>query len=48
MKACPYRASFYPKLGGTEEQRQQYLAALQNIVARLQKFYKDGDYGKGF
>lgn len=39
MKACPYRADFYKKLGDDEEkvlaQLQEWLAALEQIVAIL-------------
>ncbi|KAL7005294.1 hypothetical protein EMMF5_005131 [Cystobasidiomycetes sp. EMM_F5] len=48
MKACPYRANFYPKVGGTQQQMADYLAALQSIVTRMQTFYKSGGYDKGF
>ncbi|KAF9010622.1 glycolipid transfer protein domain-containing protein [Cyathus striatus] len=60
MKACPYRADFYAKLavdpaGGApasqekvNEELDQWLAALNSIVARVEAFYEKGNYGKGF
>ncbi|KAH9485081.1 Glycolipid transfer protein B [Psilocybe cubensis] len=60
MKACPYRADFYAKLaadpdGGApatqeklNEELDKWLAALSNIVARVEAFYEKGNYGKGF
>lgn len=43
MKACPYRADFYKKLGGedvarTNEQLQEWLSALENIVGILNRY----------
>ncbi|KAJ1968634.1 hypothetical protein IWQ62_001127 [Dispira parvispora] len=51
MKACPYRKEFYANLGDDQAKVQadlgKWLAALENIVAILNAFYKKGDYGKG-
>ncbi|KAG0039139.1 hypothetical protein BGZ82_009494 [Podila clonocystis] len=45
MKACPYRADFYAKLGSDQGLVQQdlsaYLAGLRKIVVDIQKFYAD-------
>ena len=43
MSACPYRADFYKKLGGSEqetvkEQLRAWLAALERIIAILKGF----------
>ncbi|KAF8198061.1 glycolipid transfer protein domain-containing protein [Pholiota molesta] len=60
MKACPYRADFYAKLaadpeGGPSasqdklnEELNAWLAALSSIVARVQTFYVEGKFDKGF
>jgi len=44
MKACPYRKDFYAKLGPSEESvrapLQDWLAALENIVATMQRFFE--------
>jgi len=60
MKACPYRAEFYTKLaadpdGGApasqeklNEELDKWLAALSNIVIRMDAFYEKGNYAKGF
>ena len=60
MKACPYRADFYAKLaadpdGGPSvsqeklsEELNKWLAALDDIVKRIETFYAKGNYGKGF
>ena len=60
MKACPYRADFYTKLaadpaGGPSvsqeklnEELDKWLAALSNIVTRMEAFYEKGNYAKGF
>lgn len=60
MKACPYRADFYAKLaadpaGGPSlpadklnEELNNWLAALDSIVKRLEDFYEKGGHGKGF
>ncbi|KZV83025.1 glycolipid transfer protein [Exidia glandulosa HHB12029] len=51
MKACPYRADFYAKLGSPQEKVNTELgawtAALDAIVKRLEAFYEKGGYGKG-
>jgi hypothetical protein len=42
MKACPYRADFYKKLGGDQAQvtaqLKEWLAALEKIVGILSAF----------
>ncbi|KAK0455511.1 glycolipid transfer protein [Desarmillaria tabescens] len=60
MKACPYRADFYKKLaadpkGGPSasqdvlnEELDKWLAALSDIVTRMETFYEQGGHGKGF
>lgn len=60
MKACPYRAAFYEKLaadpnGGppssqdkVSQDMDKWLAALHNIVTRLEGFYEAGGHAKGF
>ncbi|RPD78609.1 het-c2 protein [Lentinus tigrinus ALCF2SS1-7] len=60
MKACPYRADFYSKLaadpaGGPpvpadklNEELNKWLAALDNIVKRMEDFYEKGGHNKGF
>ncbi|KAI0645880.1 glycolipid transfer protein [Trametes meyenii] len=60
MKACPYRADFYAKLaadpaggpsvpaGKLNEELNKWLAALSNIVIRLEDFYEKGGHNKGF
>lgn len=44
MKACPYRADFYTKLGSDQGLVQQdlsaYLAGLRKIVVDIQQFYE--------
>jgi hypothetical protein len=49
MKACPYRAVFYPKLGEPEAEVQkeldEWLTGLEKIVAQMEKFYKEGGHG---
>ncbi|KAK0552835.1 hypothetical protein OC846_001406 [Tilletia horrida] len=51
MKACPYRAEFYLKLGSpvekVEAELEKWLTALETIVRIMQKFYADGNYAKG-
>ncbi|CAD6892923.1 unnamed protein product [Tilletia controversa] len=51
MKACPYRAEFYLKLGSptdrVEAELEKWLAALESIVTTMTKYYADGNYGKG-
>ncbi|KAF9993819.1 hypothetical protein BGZ80_008019 [Entomortierella chlamydospora] len=43
MKACPYRADFYAKLGQDQGLVKQdltsYLAGLRKIVVQIQTFY---------
>ncbi|KAJ7162099.1 glycolipid transfer protein [Mycena filopes] len=60
MKACPYRADFYAKLaadpaGGPSASDADlntkldgWLTALAGIVSRMEKYYEQGAYGKGF
>jgi hypothetical protein len=60
MKACPYRDAFYAKLaadpsGGPpcpqdklQKELDKWLAALDNIVTRVEAFYEKGEHGKGF
>jgi hypothetical protein len=52
MSACPYRATFYPKLAATpeecDEKLSKWLAALDNIVKKEQAFYTAGKHDKGF
>jgi len=51
MKACPYRADFYAKLGSPPEKVNtelgKWLTALEAIVARIEAFYEAGGYNKG-
>ncbi|TXT09150.1 hypothetical protein VHUM_02624 [Vanrija humicola] len=50
MKACPYRATFYPKLGEPQEEvlpkLKAWLSALEAIVERESKVFKDNGYGE--
>ncbi|WWD06031.1 hypothetical protein V865_004116 [Kwoniella europaea PYCC6329] len=50
MKACPYRATFYPKLGEPQSEvlpkLQAWLKALQDIVAKEEGVFKAGGYGE--
>lgn len=60
MKSCPYRADFYKKLaadpdGGAPASQEtlntkldEWLAALSDIVSRMEAFYEKGGHGKGF
>jgi len=52
MKACPYRADFYKKLGSPEDTVEEklglWLHSLDTIVIRLQAFYEKGGHNKGF
>lgn len=60
MKACPYRADFYAKLAEDKsegqpaseeklnEQLNEWLAALDGIVKRMEDFYAKGKHDKGF
>lgn len=47
MKACPYRAVFYAKLGEPLEKVESELAlwleALEKLIARLEAFYEKGN-----
>lgn len=51
MKACPYRADFFNKLGGdyftVEKELGDWLAALQSQVTRVQTFISNHKYDKG-
>ncbi|KAH3663748.1 hypothetical protein OGAPHI_005150 [Ogataea philodendri] len=51
MKACPYRADFFAKLGADQEkvaqQLEEWLSALEKIVAEIMAFFEKGNYGKG-
>lgn len=50
MKACPYRADFYAKLGPAEAvniELNAWLQSLAKIVDRVQAFYEKGNYSKG-
>ncbi|KAK0242103.1 glycolipid transfer protein [Armillaria nabsnona] len=56
MKACPYRADFYKKLAAdpakgasasqdvVNEELDKWLAALSDIVTRMQTFYEQGNH----
>ncbi|KAF9165247.1 hypothetical protein DFQ26_000405 [Actinomortierella ambigua] len=48
MKACPYRADFYKKLGAdqavVQEDMKQWLQGLRKVVEDIQKFYAAGKY----
>lgn len=50
MKACPYRATFYPKLGQPQdvvlEKLEAWLSALEKIVDIEAKVYQAGGYGE--
>lgn len=50
MKACPYRATFYPKLGSPQEvvlvKLEAWLAALEAIVEREAVVFKTNGYGE--
>lgn len=50
MKACPYRATFYPKLGEPQEvvlpKLQEWLTALEEIVKREEGVFNAGGYGE--
>ncbi len=51
MKACPYRAEFYAKLGSDADkvkaQLLEWLVALENVVSIILAFFESGNYGKG-
>lgn len=50
MKACPYRANFYPKIGEPPEvvmpKLEAWLSALEELVKREEGVFKDGGYGE--
>lgn len=50
MKACPYRATFYPKLGHPPEvvmeKLEAWLSALEHIVKKEEGVFKAGGYGE--
>lgn len=50
MKACPYRAIFYPKLGSPESEVQaelkEWLDGLDKIVEQMSVYYKTNGYGQ--
>jgi len=50
MKACPYRATFYPKLGEPQAEvavkLEEWLSALEKIVAKEEGVFKSGGYGE--
>ncbi|KAJ2007272.1 hypothetical protein GGI04_000579 [Coemansia thaxteri] len=51
MAVCPYRKTFYEKLGGNNdavyEGLEKWVVALQGHLDRLNVFYKSGAYDKG-
>ncbi|KAM0792298.1 hypothetical protein ACM66B_004987 [Microbotryomycetes sp. NB124-2] len=51
MKACPYRATFYGKLGPPEAdidgELEKWLAALEKIIAQIEAAFEKGQYTKG-
>lgn len=51
MKACPYRADFFKKLGQDQElvmlQLTEWLVALEKIVESIMALFASGNYGKG-
>lgn len=53
MKACPYRANFYAKLGPedksaeVEQQLSAWLAALEKIVSGIEAEMEKHQYAKG-
>ncbi|KAK4689088.1 hypothetical protein P7C73_g1016, partial [Tremellales sp. Uapishka_1] len=50
MKACPYRATFYPKLGEPQSvvipKLEDWLSALEVIVKKEEGVFKAGGYGE--
>lgn len=50
MKACPYRATFYPKLGEPTSEMmpklEAWLSALEEIVKKEEGVFKSGGYGE--
>jgi len=50
MKACPYRADLYEKLGPKDKvdvELERWLSGLEKIVGQIENFYEKGNYGKG-
>ncbi|KAK4700463.1 hypothetical protein P7C70_g5785, partial [Phenoliferia sp. Uapishka_3] len=51
MKSCPYRVAFYEKLGSplskVETDLAAWLAALDAIIVKEEKYYETGNYAKG-
>ncbi|KZO92528.1 glycolipid transfer protein [Calocera viscosa TUFC12733] len=51
MKACPYRAALLKSLGEPQDrvltQLDEWLAGLDKLTQRIDKFYAEGNYGKG-
>ncbi|GAA6061851.1 hypothetical protein JCM10212_000768 [Sporobolomyces blumeae] len=51
MKACPYRADFYAKLGpptaNVDQELVKWNTALGDIIQRVEAFYAKGNYAKG-
>ncbi|MBW0564411.1 hypothetical protein O181_104126 [Austropuccinia psidii MF-1] len=50
MKACPYRAALFEKLGPKDQvevELEKWLTGLEKVVKRIQSFYEKGGYGKG-
>jgi len=52
MRACPYRASLLKSLGEPEErvlaQLNEWLGGLEKLTTRIDGFFAEGGYGKGF
>lgn len=50
MKACPYRTTFYPKIGEPPEvvmpKLEAWLSALEELVKREEGVFKNGGYGE--
>ncbi|CAE6469186.1 unnamed protein product [Rhizoctonia solani] len=47
LKACPYRKDFYQEIGSPpDDQLDAWLGALDEIITRMDTFYKDGKYGE--
>lgn len=51
MKACPYRADFFKKLGDPLDtvvaQLKAWVQGLAAVVTQIMDFFKSGNYGKG-
>lgn len=51
MKACPYKADFYKKLGEpldlVKTQLKEWVKHLSEVVLQIMEFFKKGNYGKG-